>query len=114
MLGLVARVVQLTDELTVAVQPSRIDQVEALAVALKVDHALELESLTYRFKNRENLETFRQSTERYLPVYEGWCAATLAIIRRETNTWRWPVFAWVYMTAIGYTGALIAFQLGSA
>ena len=42
------------------------------------------------------------------------CAATLAIIRRETNTWRWPVFAWVYMTAIGYTGALIAFQLGSA
>ncbi len=42
------------------------------------------------------------------------CAATLAIIRRETNTWRWPVFAWAYMTAIGYVGALIAFQVGSA
>jgi len=42
------------------------------------------------------------------------CAATLAVIRRETNTWRWPVFAWVYMTAIGYLGALLAFQLGSA
>ena len=42
------------------------------------------------------------------------CAATLAIIRRETNTWRWPAFAWVYMTAIGYFGALVAFQLGSA
>jgi ferrous iron transport protein B len=42
------------------------------------------------------------------------CAATLAVIRRETNTWRWPVFAWVYMTAIGYFGALLAFQLGSA
>ena len=42
------------------------------------------------------------------------CAATLAIIRRETNTWRWPVFAWVYMTVIGYTGALIAFQLGTS
>ena len=42
------------------------------------------------------------------------CAATLAIIRRETNTWRWPVFAWVYMTAIGYFGALVAFQVGSA
>jgi ferrous iron transport protein B len=38
------------------------------------------------------------------------CAATLAVIRRETNTWRWPVFAWVYMTAIGYFGALIAYQ----
>ncbi len=41
------------------------------------------------------------------------CAATLAVIRRETNGWRWPVFAWCYMTAIGYTGALLAFQLGS-
>jgi ferrous iron transport protein B len=38
------------------------------------------------------------------------CAATLAVIRRETNTWRWPVFAWAYMTTIGYLGALIAFQ----
>ena len=42
------------------------------------------------------------------------CAATLAVIRRETNTWRWPVFAWLYMTTIGYIGALLAFQLGTA
>jgi ferrous iron transport protein B len=42
------------------------------------------------------------------------CAATLAVIRRETNSWRWPIFAWVYMTAIGYFGALLAFQIGSA
>ena len=41
------------------------------------------------------------------------CAATLAIIRRETNTWRWPLFAWSYMTVIGYTGALLAYQLGT-
>ena len=39
------------------------------------------------------------------------CAATLAVIRRETNTWRWPVFAWVYMTSIGYFGALLTYQL---
>ena len=42
------------------------------------------------------------------------CAATLAVIRRETNSWRWPLFAWCYMTAIGYVGALLVFQLGSA
>ena len=42
------------------------------------------------------------------------CAATLAVIRRETNSWRWPIFAWVYMTSIGYFGALLVFQLGSA
>ena len=39
------------------------------------------------------------------------CAATLAVIRRETNSWRWPAFAWIYMTTIGYVGALAAFQL---
>jgi len=41
------------------------------------------------------------------------CVATLAVIRRETNTWRWPAFAWVYMTAIGYFGALLVYQLGT-
>ncbi len=39
------------------------------------------------------------------------CAATLAVIRRETNSWRWPIFAWVYMTGLGYLGALLAYQL---
>ena len=38
------------------------------------------------------------------------CAATLAVIRRETNSWRWPVFAWAYMTAIGYAGAALVFR----
>jgi len=39
------------------------------------------------------------------------CAATLAVIYRETNGWRWPVFAWLYMTSIGYFGALLVYQL---
>ena len=41
------------------------------------------------------------------------CAATIAVIKRETNTWRWPLFAWGYMTALGYVGALLIFQIGS-
>ena len=41
------------------------------------------------------------------------CVATLAVIRRETNTWRWPAFAWLYMTTIGYVGALVVYQLGT-
>lgn len=40
------------------------------------------------------------------------CAATIAVIRRETNGWTWPIFAWTYMTALGYLGALISFQIG--
>ena len=49
-------------------------------------------------------------------VFYAWClqcAATLATIRRETNSWRWPVFAWTYMTTVGYVGALIIYQVGS-
>ncbi len=40
------------------------------------------------------------------------CAATVVVIRRETNSWRWPAFAWVYMTGLGYLGALACVQLG--
>jgi ferrous iron transport protein B len=51
-----------------------------------------------------------------LLVFYAWClqcAATIATIRRETNGWRWPLFAWSYMTTIGYIAALLIYQLGS-
>jgi ferrous iron transport protein B len=41
------------------------------------------------------------------------CASTLAVIRRETNSWRWPLFTFVYMTVLAYIGALVVYQLGS-
>jgi ferrous iron transport protein B len=42
------------------------------------------------------------------------CISTMAVMRRETGSWRWPAFAWVYMTGLGYLGALACFQLGTA
>jgi ferrous iron transport protein B len=51
-----------------------------------------------------------------LLLFYAWClqcVATIATIRRETNSWRWPVFAWTYMTVIGYVGAFLIYQLGS-
>jgi ferrous iron transport protein B len=41
------------------------------------------------------------------------CASTLAVIRRETNSWRWPLFTFVYMTVLAYMGAFVVFQVGS-
>jgi len=38
------------------------------------------------------------------------CLSTLAVTRRETNSWRWPVFQWVYMTALAYGAALVTYQ----
>jgi ferrous iron transport protein B len=39
------------------------------------------------------------------------CMATVAIMRRETNGWKWPISAWLYMTSLGYVGALLANQM---
>jgi ferrous iron transport protein B len=40
------------------------------------------------------------------------CAATLAVIRRETNSWRWPAFTFTYMSLLAYSAALVTYQLG--
>ncbi|MEX0713742.1 MAG: nucleoside recognition domain-containing protein, partial [Pirellulales bacterium] len=40
------------------------------------------------------------------------CASTLVIIKRETNSWGWPVFTFVYMTALAYVAALLTYQVG--
>ena len=41
------------------------------------------------------------------------CASTVAVMRRETGTWAWPTAAWIYMTGLGYLGALFAYQFGT-
>jgi ferrous iron transport protein B len=39
------------------------------------------------------------------------CTSTLAIVRRETNSWRWPALQFAYMTVLAYLGALATNQL---
>ncbi len=39
------------------------------------------------------------------------CTSTLAVMRRETGSWRWPAFAFVYMTALAYAVAFTAYRL---
>jgi len=39
------------------------------------------------------------------------CMSTLAIVKRETRTWKWPAIQLVYMTAIAYIMSFIAYQL---
>ncbi|MBA7596294.1 Fe(2+) transporter FeoB [subsurface metagenome] len=41
------------------------------------------------------------------------CVATIAIIRRETNSWRWPAFTVGYTIAIGWIVAMLIYQIGS-
>ncbi|WP_235934820.1 ferrous iron transport protein B [Candidatus Laterigemmans baculatus] len=41
------------------------------------------------------------------------CVSTLLVIRRETNSWRWPIFSFTYMTVLAYVAALVVYQVGS-
>ena len=42
------------------------------------------------------------------------CMSTFAIVRRETNGWKWPIFMLVYMNALAYVVSLAIYQFGSA
>ena len=45
-------------------------------------------------------------------VYAAQCMATFAIIRRETNTWKWPLFMIAYMNVLAYLVSLLVYQGG--
>jgi ferrous iron transport protein B len=45
-------------------------------------------------------------------VYACMCMSTLAVVRRETRSWKWPIFMFFSMTTIAYVAALIVYQGG--
>ena len=40
------------------------------------------------------------------------CVATLAIIKRETNSWKWTGFTIVYAVTLGWGVATLIYQIG--
>jgi ferrous iron transport protein B len=42
------------------------------------------------------------------------CMSTLAILKRETNSWRWPAGLFIAYTAIAYLASLAVYQVGTA
>ena len=45
-------------------------------------------------------------------VFALQCVSTVAIVRRETNSWKWPVFQWVYMGLLAWVLAFLTYQGG--
>ena len=41
------------------------------------------------------------------------CLATVAVVKRETASWRWPFFMFGYMTALAWAAAFVIYQGGS-
>ena len=45
-------------------------------------------------------------------VFALQCVSTVAIVRRETNSWKWPFFQWLYMGALAWVLAFVTLHLG--
>ncbi|HAB16284.1 MAG TPA: ferrous iron transport protein B [Verrucomicrobiota bacterium] len=45
-------------------------------------------------------------------VFAMQCVSTIAIVRRETNGWKWPLFQLAYMTALAWIAAWVTYQGG--
>ncbi|MEM1024791.1 MAG: ferrous iron transport protein B [Myxococcota bacterium] len=45
-------------------------------------------------------------------LFAAQCMSTIAIIRRETGTWRWPLFCMLYMNALAWLASLLVYQGG--
>jgi ferrous iron transport protein B len=41
------------------------------------------------------------------------CMSTIAIVRRETNGWKWPALQFAYMTSVAYVAALAAYNVAN-
>ncbi|SEM08344.1 ferrous iron transport protein B [Aquimarina amphilecti] len=39
------------------------------------------------------------------------CMSTLAIVKRETNSWKWPMMQLIFMSVLAYVIALVAYQI---
>jgi ferrous iron transport protein B len=47
-------------------------------------------------------------------VFAPQCASTIAVVKRETNSWLWPSVMLVYMTGLAYLAAFIVYQVARA
>src|SRR5437588_6679462 len=45
-------------------------------------------------------------------VFALQCVSTVAIVRRETNSWKWPFFQWLYMGLLAWGLAFVTYHAG--
>ncbi|RYZ44394.1 MAG: ferrous iron transporter B, partial [Chitinophagaceae bacterium] len=78
------------------------------------DEGLLLREKMYEAKKPNGQPLFTLATGVSLMIFYLFamqCMSTLAIVKRETRTWKWPAIQLVYMTAIAYLMSLLAYQL---
>jgi ferrous iron transport protein B len=92
--------------------------VGTLATIYSVGGNAEEETIKEKMADETNLQTgkkiFNFASGVSLLLFYAFamqCASTLAITKKETNSWRWPIAQLVFMSALAYLVAFVAFQL---
>jgi ferrous iron transport protein B len=90
--------------------------VSALATANAIeagdDEEAQAEALGQRLQNRWSLPTALAFLAWF--VFAPQCISTLAVTKRETNSWRWPIFMTVYLFGLAYLAAGITYWTATA
>lgn len=72
------------------------------------------EKLDQQINANTNEKTFNKATSFSLMVFYVFamqCMSTLAVVKRETKGWKWPLIQTVYMSGLAYLAAFITYQL---
>jgi ferrous iron transport protein B len=72
----------------------------------------EAESLSERLSQDSSWNPLKAFTLLIFVMLYAPCMTTLVVMRRETGTWRWPLFAMLYTTTLAYLVALTVSSLG--
>ena len=90
--------------------------VSALATAYSIDagddEAAVEQSLGERLQGRWSLPTALAFLAWF--VFAPQCLSTIAVTRRETNGWKWPLFMLGYLFALAYVAAGATFWIATA
>ena len=80
--------------------------------ALSGDEGAVTEALTATLAQNWTLATALALLAWY--VFAPQCLATLAAVRRETNSWQWATFMFVYLMALAYVAAFVTYRVALA
>lgn len=94
--------------------------VGTMATLYAVEDGNDQALLTERLQNARNKETgdkvFTLATAMSLMVFYLFamqCVSTMAVVKRETKSWKWPIFQFIYMGVLAYIGSWVVFQIFS-
>lgn len=79
------------------------------------DGAMEMAAVLKAQKNEDGSQTYTPLVGVTLMVFYVFalqCVSTVAVVRRETNSWKWPLFQWLYMGVLAWGLAFVTYQAG--